>query len=153
MTGSPVDADRNADAFHRLRSVPGIGKILALTILYEFDDITRFDRLQQFGSYARLVNCRHESVGKVVGSGGAKIGNVHLKWAFSEAAVTFLRQNREGQQLRARLEKKHRKGKALSILEHKIGRAVYYILARETVFFDGEVPRGLAGGGWDEPDA
>jgi hypothetical protein len=62
------------------------------------------------------------------------MGNVHLKWAFSEAAVPFLRHNRDGQKLLARLEKKHGKGKALSILAHKIGRAVDYMLARGTVF-------------------
>jgi len=44
----------DADAFHRLRSVPGIGKILALTILYEIHDVARFDRVQEFASYARL---------------------------------------------------------------------------------------------------
>jgi transposase len=124
----------DADAFHRLRSVPGIGKVLALTILYEIHDITRFDRVQEFASYARLIKCTQTSGGKKLGTGGAKMGNVHLKWAFSEAAVTFLRHNREGQQLLARLEKKHGKGKALSILAHKIGRAVYYMLARGTVF-------------------
>lgn len=124
----------DADAFHRLRSVPGIGKILALTILYEVHDITRFDRVQQFASYARLVQCAHESAGKKFGSGGAKMGNVHLKWAFSEAAVLFLRHAPSGKPLLAGIEKKHGKGKALSILAHKIGRAVYYILARGTVF-------------------
>jgi len=124
----------DADAFHRLRSVPGIGKVLALTILYEIHDITRFDRVQEFASYARLIKCLKESGGKKLGTSGAKMGNVHLKWAFSEAAVTFLRHNREGQRLLARLEKTHGKGKALSILAHKIGRAVYYMLARGTVF-------------------
>src|SRR3970282_2352397 len=101
--------------------------------LYEIHDIPRFDRVQRFASYARLVKCRHESAGKVVGGGGAKIGNVHLKWAFSEAAVTFLRHNPEGQKLVARLEKQHGKGKALSILDHKIGRAVYYMLVAGTM--------------------
>ena len=48
--------------------------------------------------------------------------------------MTFLRHNSAGQKLRARLEKQHGKGKALSILAHKIGRAVYYMLARGTVF-------------------
>jgi transposase len=124
----------NADAFHRLRSVPGIGKVLALTILYEIHDIARFDRVQEFASYARLIKCTRESGGKKLGTGGAKMGNVHLKWAFSEAAVTCLRHNSDGQNLRARLEKKHGKGKALSILAHKIGRAVYYLLSRGTVF-------------------
>ena len=124
----------NADAFHRLRSVPGIGKVLALTILYEIHDITRFDRVQEFASYARLIKCTKESGGKKLGTSGAKMGNVHLKWAFSEAAVTFLRHTPEGQKLVARLEKQHGKGKALSILAHKIGRAVYYMLLRGTLF-------------------
>ena len=67
------------------------------------------------------------------GTSGAKMGNVQLKWAFSEAAVTFLRHNREGQRLLARLEKQHGKGKALSILAHTIGRAVYDMLSRGIV--------------------
>jgi transposase len=79
----------DADAFHRLRSVPGIGKVLALTILYEIHDITRFDRVQEFASSARLVKGRRQSGGKMLGSSGAKMGNVHLKWAFSEAALAL----------------------------------------------------------------
>jgi transposase len=124
----------DADAFHRLRSVPGIGKILALTILYEIHDITRFDRVQEFASYARLVKGRKQSGGKMLGTSGAKMGNVHLKWAFSEAAVLFLRHCAGGKRFLTTLEKQHGKGKALSILAHKIGRAVFYILARKTVF-------------------
>ena len=124
----------DADAFHRLRSVPGIGKVLALTILYEIHDISRSDRVQEFASYARLVKCTHQSGGKMLGTGGAKMGNVHLKRAFSEAAVLFLRHTKEGKRLLARIAKQHGKGKALSILAHKIGRAVYYMLSRKTVF-------------------
>lgn len=124
----------DADAFHRLRSVPGIGKVLALTIRYEIHDITRFDRVQEFASYARLVKCQKQSGGKTLGTSGAKMGNVHLKWAFSEAAVLFLRHTKDGKKLLATIEKKHGKGKALSILAHKIGRAVFYMLSRGTVF-------------------
>ncbi len=58
----------DGDAFHRLRSVPGIGKILGLTILYEIHDITRFDRVQEFASYARLIKCMKESAGKKLGT-------------------------------------------------------------------------------------
>jgi transposase len=90
--------------------------------------------VQEFASYARLIKCTKESAGKKLGTGGAKMGNVHLKWAFSEAAVTFLRHTSDGKKILARLEKRHGKGKALSILAHKLGRAVYYMLARETVF-------------------
>jgi len=121
-------------AYHRLRSVPGIGKILALTILYEIQDIRRFPRVQDFLSYSRLVKCEHSSAGKKLGTGGAKIGNAHLKWAFSEAAALFLRNNPEGQKHVRRLAGKHGKSKALSILAAKIGRAVYLILSKERVF-------------------
>jgi transposase len=121
-------------AFALLRSIPGIGKVLALTILYEIHDVRRFDRVQQFASYARLVKCAKESAGKRHGTSGAKMGNVHLKWAFSEAAIGFVRHSEQGKKLLARLEKRFGKGKALSILAHKLGRAAYYILLRGKVF-------------------
>jgi transposase len=122
------------DAFHHLRSVPGIGKILALVILYEIHDINRFPTVQDFVSYARLVKCSRDSAGKRYGFSGAKIGNVHLKWAFSEASVLFLRANPKGQSYLQKLQSKHGKAKALSILAHKLGRAVYYMLKREKAF-------------------
>jgi transposase len=124
----------DANAFYRLRSVPGIGKILALVLLYEIDDIHRFPRVQDFVSDCRLVKGAKESAGKRYGTLGKKIGNAHLKWAFSEAAVLFLRNNPQGQKYLARLERKHGKGKALTVLAHKLARAVYYLLKRETAF-------------------
>lgn len=69
-----------------------------------------------------------------MGTSGKKIGNAHLKWAFSEAAVLFLRNNPVGQKYLARLEKKHAKGKALTILAHKLARAVYDMLKHKTAF-------------------
>lgn len=122
------------NALHLLRTVHGIGKVLSLVILYEIHDIRRFPRVQDFVSYARLVKCAKESAGKRHGTSGRKIGNVHLKWAFSEAAVLFLRANPEGLEYKRRLERKHGKAKALSILAHKLGRAVYYMLLREKAF-------------------
>ncbi len=124
----------DVQAFYLLRSVPGIGKILALLILYEVHDILRFPRVQDFVSYCRLVKCAKESAGKPLGHSGKKIGNAHLKWAFSEAAVLFLRKNPQGQKHLAKLERKHGKPKALSVLAHKLGRTVYYILKRRTPF-------------------
>ena len=117
-----------------LKSVHGIGKIISLVILYEIYDINRFPRVQDFASYARLVKCKAQSAGKTYGTSGAKIGNAHLKWAFSEAAVIFLRGNPRAKAYVERLTKKHNKGKALSILAHKLGRAVYFILKRKQPF-------------------
>jgi transposase len=124
----------DANTFYRLRSVPGIGKILSLVLLDEIHDIRRFPRVQEFVSYGRLVKCAKESAGKRFGTSGTKIGHAFLTWAFSEAAVLFLRDNPAAHKYLARLEKQHGKGKALTILAHKLARVVYYMLTRETAF-------------------
>jgi transposase len=64
--------------YHRLQTIPGVGKLLALILLYEMHEAQRFHSAGQFLSYARLVRCAHESAGKKLGSGGKKIGNAHL---------------------------------------------------------------------------
>jgi transposase len=124
----------DAQTFYRLRSIPGVGKILALVLLYEIHDIQRFPRVQEFVPYCRLVKRAKESAGKRYGTSGKKVGNAYLKWAFSEAAVLFLRNNPAGQKYLARLERRHGKGKSLTVLAHKVARAVYYMLKRDTAF-------------------
>jgi len=120
----------DVQTFARLQSVPGIGQILALVMRYEIHHIARFPRVQDFVSYCRLVKCAKDSNGKRLGTSGKKIGNVHLRWAFAEAAVHFIRQSQPGQAYRAKLEGKHGKAKALTVLAHKLGRAVDYLLTR-----------------------
>ena len=121
-------------AIIRLKSVHGIGDILSLTILYEIHDIERFPRVQDFVSYCRLVKCQRESAGKKYGTGGARIGNPYLRWAFGEAAALFLRGNPDAQHWLEKKTRKHNKAKAMTILAHKLGRAVYYMLKRGTLF-------------------
>jgi transposase len=117
-----------------LRSILGIGPILSLVLLYEIHDINRFETVQQFASYCRLVKCSHESAGKKKGSGGAKIGNAHLKWAFSEAALLFIRYNPPAKKLVENLAQIHGKGKALSIMAHKLARAIFHMLKNNKPF-------------------
>ncbi len=124
----------DADSYFRIHSIPGIGRILGLVILYEIHNISRFPRVQDFVSYCRLVKSAKESAGKRYGTSGKKIGNVHLKWAFSEAAVLFLGKNPDAKKYRDKLKRKHGKAKSMTILAHKLARAVYYILKRKGVF-------------------
>jgi len=70
-----------------IRTVPGIGEIISLTLLYEAHTIERFKTHQKFSSYCRVVKCGKESNGKKAGRGGSKIGNPHLRWALGEAAI------------------------------------------------------------------
>lgn len=132
IVASAKEHDRTSYAL--LRTIPGVGKIIGLNILYEIENINRFPAVQNFASYSRLVKCAKESNGKRSGSSGKKMGNAHLRWSFSEAAQLFLRGNKAGQKFFQKIVNKHGKGKALSILAHKIGRAVYFMLKNRQVF-------------------
>jgi transposase len=124
----------DVQTYHRLRTVPGIGPILALVLLYEMHNEARFDQVGQFLSYARLVRCEHESAGKKLGSGGKKIGNAHLRWAFAEAACLFLRASERARQWKQKQEKKHGPAKVLGILAARLARSVYHLLRKQEAF-------------------
>jgi transposase len=117
-----------------LRTVTGIGKILALTILYESIDINRFPTVKDFISYSRLVAGTNESGGKDFGGKGRKMGNPYLKWAFMQAAVLSKRSEPKINAYYERLERKKGKYIANAIIATKIARAVYFMLKRKTGF-------------------
>lgn len=132
----------NPAHWYLLKSISGIGRILGLTIIYEIGYIERFESVQKFASYARLVKCKAESAGKSYGTQGNKIGNAHLKWAFSEAAVLYLRGNEKAQKYLLKLQRRMSKAKALSVLAHKLGRCVYFMLKNGTVFDENQFLKG-----------
>ncbi len=108
----------DANTRYLLRTVPGIGELLSLVLLYEIHAIQRFPRVHDCVSSCRLVTWAKEAAGKREGTSGTKIGHAYLTWAFSEAAVLFVRANPAGQKSRTRLEKKPSTGKALTVLAH-----------------------------------
>jgi transposase len=120
--------------YHRLRTIPGVGPVLALILLYEIHDIKRFSSAGQLLSYARLVRCSHESAGRVVGSGGQKIGNPHLRWAFGEAACLFLRGSERAKRWKEKQLKKRGEGKVLAVLAARLARAVYHLWRKGEAF-------------------
>ena len=126
--------------------------MLSVVLLYAIHDIARFPRVQDVLSSCRLVTCTKASAGKRYGTSGTQIGNAHLTWAFSEAAVLFLRANPAGQTSLTTLENKHGSGKALTLLGQKLGRTVYSMLQRHTAFDMGKFLNG-SGSGADEPNA
>ena len=126
--------EHDYNTFYLLRSIYGVGKILAMVMLYEINDINRFEKVQNFTSYARLVKPQKESAGKIKAGSGKKMGNAYLKWAFSEAVLLLIREREEVKQLHMKLKNKHGKKVALAILAHKLGRTVYYMLRNRKVF-------------------
>jgi transposase len=136
----------DVQTFHRLQTIPGVGKILALVLLYEIHDIHRFAHAGQLVSYSRLVRCLHESAGKVVGVGARKIGNAHLRWAFGEAACLFLRASARAQQWKQKQSKKRAEGKALAILAARLARTVYHLWRKGEAFDEDRFWQGQATG-------
>ncbi|HVX57118.1 MAG TPA: IS110 family transposase, partial [Candidatus Saccharimonadales bacterium] len=122
--------------FALLKSVPGIGESLGLTILYEIGDIQRFPTVKDFLSYCRLVKGTVASAGKIKGLRGAKLGNPYLRWAFGEAAVIAKRDQYGLKSLAQSLEARMggNKFKANTVIAIKLARAVYFMLKNQTVF-------------------
>lgn len=111
-----------------LTSVPGIGKVLATTILLETGPIDRFKAAGNFASYARCVDSAHTSNGKKKGAGNTKNGNKYLAWAFVEAAVYAMRFNAEAKRFYDRKKAKTNNVVAIKALAHKLARACYHML-------------------------
>jgi transposase len=121
-------------SYRYLLTLPGVGKILALTIMLETGPIARFAQVGDYASYCRKVPSRWTSNEKTKGKGNLKNGNKYLAWAFSEAAE-FAR--RYDAQARAYYTRKMRKTNfmvAHSALAHKLSRAAYYLMRDEVPF-------------------
>jgi transposase len=120
--------------FHLLLAVPGIGEIIALTLLYEIYDIKRFPTVQQFSSYAGLVKCERESAGKNTGGAKGKIRNAYLKHAFSEIILTAQVGSAKIKKYYEKIKYKHGQKKARAMIAHKFGVAIYFMLKNGEAF-------------------
>ena len=86
-------------AYARLLTLPGVGTILALTIMLETGDIGRFQTVGDYTSYCRCVRATHTSNGKKKAHNNGKNGNPYLAWAFVEAVHHAVRSVPAGQEL------------------------------------------------------
>jgi transposase len=121
--------------YEALKTVPGIGIILALTIMLETGPIERFAKVGNYASYCRCVGTTRLSNGKQKGKGNAKNGNRYLSWAFVEAANFAIRYNDNIKAYYQRKQAKTNRVVAIKTVAHKLARACYYIL-RDQVEFD-----------------
>lgn len=120
--------------YRLLNSVPGIGHVLATTILLETGPIERFAGAGNYASYARCVNSVHTSNGKKKGEGNTKNGNKYLAWAFVEAANFALRYCPEAKRFYQRKKARTNNVVAIKALAHKLARACFHILKERQPF-------------------
>jgi len=121
-------------AFHHLKTVPGIGDILALTIMLEVGDINRFPKVGNFTSYCRCVPSRRLSDGKTKGYGNRKNGNRYLSWAFTEAAQLGRRHNERFRRYYNRKVAQANTSLATKALGNKLARICYFIIKDQVPF-------------------
>jgi transposase len=121
-------------SFQNLMSVPGIGKILAMTIMLEVGDIGRFAKVGNFTSYCRCVPSRRLSDGKSKGTGNRKNGNRYLNWAFIEAAHLSRRFNQRFRNYYNRKVAQTNTSVATKALGNKLARICYYIMRDQVPF-------------------
>jgi transposase len=121
--------------FQSLKSAPGIGKVLASTIMLETGTIRRFAQVGNFSSYCRCVDAKRLSNGRKKGEGNAKNGNKYLAWAFVEAAANAIRNCPQAKRFYERKKAKTLGAVAMKAVAHKLARAAYYMM-RDGVSFD-----------------
>ena len=121
-------------AFEQLMTVPGIGFILAMTIMLEVGDISRFAKVGNFASYCRCVSSQRLSDGKSKGSGNRKNGNRYLSWAFVEAAQLGRRYSQRFGRYYDRKAAQTNTIVATKALSNKLARICYYIMRDQVPF-------------------
>jgi transposase len=125
---------RLREEYRKLMTVSGIGKILAMTIMLETGEITRFPEVGNYVSYCRCVGSTRISNGKSKGEGNRKNGNKYLSWAYVEAANFAIRGY---PYVRSYYQKKAAKTNnivAIKAVSHKLARASYYVIKNQEVF-------------------
>jgi len=120
--------------YHNLLTVPGIGKILALTIMLETGEITRFPEVGNYVSYCRCVGSTRISNGKSKGEGNRKNGNKYLSWAYVEAANYAIRLYPYVRRYYQKKAAKTNNIVAIKAISHKLARASYYVVKDQEVF-------------------
>jgi transposase len=123
---------REIPIYERLLTLPGIGKILGMTITMEVGDIARFKTDGDFASYCRLVDSRRLSNGKQKGQNNAKCGNKYLCWAFVEAANFAKRSDENCRRWYDRKKAKTSTVLATKALACKLAKAAWHVMARNT---------------------
>jgi len=121
--------------FILLKSVPGIGPILAMTILLETGDINRFESVGNYSSYCRCVESKRVSNEKKKGMNNRKNGNAYLCWAFIEASNHAINQYPTIKKYYQRKLNKTMRVVALKTIANKLSKACYFML-RDKVEFD-----------------
>ena len=122
-----------------LKSMPGVGEILAATIWLEIGEVSRFATAERLAAYAGLTPTVHASGGKVHLGRTSAVANHYLKWAFVEAANCVVMNkhrlvNRHVLKLYERLCAGKGHSKAAVAVGRHLAEASWWILNKKQVY-------------------
>ena len=120
---------RELPFYCKLTSLPGVGKILGMTITMEVGDINRFAGPGNFASYCRTVAAQRISNSKKKGENNSKCGNKYLAWAFVEAANFARRYDEQCRKWYDRKAAKTSKVIATKALACKLAKAAWFLMS------------------------
>jgi len=123
---------RELPYYAKLATLPGVGRILGMTITLEVGDIKRFAGAGNFASYCRTVEARRTSNSKQKGENNSKCGNKYLAWAFVEAANFARRYDEQCRKWYDRKAAKTSKVIATKALACKLAKAAWHVMCQET---------------------
>lgn len=115
-------------AYRVLQTLPGVGKILGLTITLETGDLNRFPSAGDYASYSRCVDSKRLSNGKKKGANNVRCGNHYLSWAWVEAANFAQRFDERCRQFYDRKKAHANSSLATKALACKLAKAAWHMM-------------------------
>jgi len=119
-----------------LRSMPGVGRVTALTVLAELGELSRFKSRAAVANYAGLVPVQRQSNDKAFSGHLTKRGSNHLRRVLTEAAWQAISRSVKYGQQYERLKARRGSQKAITAVARKMLEDMYTLLKTNTVFRD-----------------
>ncbi len=118
----------------RLQTVPGVGPIVALTVLAVFSDVQRFPTAKHAASYAGLVASSYDSGERVLHGRITRRGSAELRAMLCEAAHHARRPDHPLHPYFAGLSARRGYQMAVVAVAHRLCRILYSMLRHRTDF-------------------
>jgi len=125
---------RELPCYEPLQTLPGIGRILGMTITMEIGELGRFQGAGNFASYCRTVASKRLSNGKKKGENNPKCGNKYLAWAFVEAANFAKRYDEQCRKWFDRKAAKTGPVTATKALACKLAKAAWHVINENSAY-------------------
>lgn len=127
------------ESMQLLKTIPGIGVILSVTIALEIGEVSRFASAERLASYSGTTPRVHASGGKVRYGRTRPDVNRILKWAFAEAANSIVVNHRRypdryASRLYVKVRARRGHPKAVGAVARHLAESAWHVLTRQEAY-------------------